>query len=290
MRGIFWEKYESSQVSGDAAKLLTEGVSVALDQTAEPINLWDFYYEYFVSFKSIRFLFKIKDFFLIGRLAKRYIKSHLAFIYEVATTFIQVCDEIIEDEPYIPLSKYHVRTIIEEFEKNKVDATTYIVSLEDTFHEIIKTIQVNRAAYAILENQKHFLNEMLGSGQIEDKEYMMLRHEIDRKITKISSNKTEWEAPSFDRFMIDFPFFSVLAPNEMQMIIAKAKPITFQKGNYLYEKDTKVNQLFIITKGVVREHFDKKVQTKGIGSLMNVANIIYTDEKACTQALCHTDV
>lgn len=46
----------------------------------------------FTAFKSIKFLFKIKNWILIGFLAKNIITKHLAFIYEITTTFT-VCGE-----------------------------------------------------------------------------------------------------------------------------------------------------------------------------------------------------
>jgi len=291
MKGIVWEKYESSLISGEAANLLVESVNVNLDTTSSPINLWPFLYEYFTSFKSIKFLFKIKDFFLIGRFAKRFIAGHLAFIYEVTTAFIQVCEEIMEMEASIPLSKYHIKSVVEEFEKNKMDATTYIVSLEDTFADIIKAIQVYRASNTILEYQKHFLSEMLASGQIEEKEYNELRRDIDRKLRTLDSIKVEWSAPSFNSFMMEFPFFSMLKRDEIGQIMKHAQSKKFVKGESLYEKGQAIATIYIITKGIVRETFDgRRTLSKGIGSLMNTANVIMEGGIAVSSAVCFSDV
>ena len=73
------------------------------------------------------------------------------------------------------MSKVHIKVIIDEFEKNKMDATSYIVSLEETFAELIKAIQIQRASNSVLEHQKAFIQEMLNTGQIEDNEYNILR-------------------------------------------------------------------------------------------------------------------
>ncbi len=44
MKGIFWENYETGQISVNAIKLLDEAMNRALDNTAKPINLWDLIY------------------------------------------------------------------------------------------------------------------------------------------------------------------------------------------------------------------------------------------------------
>lgn len=56
---------------------------------------------------------------------------------------------------------------------------------------------------------------------------MDIRHEIDRKLVKLGSLKTEWEAPTFDRFMIDFPFFSVLQHQELELILKRSVAVNF---------------------------------------------------------------
>jgi len=52
-----------------------------LEKTEEPMEFWHYLYNYMTSFKHLDFLFKIKDFPLIGNYARNYINRHLAFTY-----------------------------------------------------------------------------------------------------------------------------------------------------------------------------------------------------------------
>lgn len=291
MKGVFWEKYESSQLSGDAVKLLVEAVNQSLDVTSQAINIWPFIYCYFTSFKSIKIVFKIKDFFVIGSFAKRFIANHLAFIYGVVTAFVSVCDEIIDMESSIPLSRYHIRTVMDEFEKNKLEATNYIVQLEDTFPEIIRAIQVHRASNYLLEFQKNYIEDMLKAGKIESKEYAQIRREIDRRLRSLDNLAVEWSAPTFNNFMMEFPFFSQLNKDEISIITKSVQSKKFARGENLYEHGQPCSTLHILVKGMVREQYDsRRIITKGLGSMLNLGNVIIPGGIAPLTATCFSDV
>jgi hypothetical protein len=93
MKGILWNKFETGQTGPEALKLLDEATNVSIENTQEPLNIWQNIYINFTGLKGIRFYFKIKDFICCGGLAKNYITRHLAFIYETTTTFITAAQE-----------------------------------------------------------------------------------------------------------------------------------------------------------------------------------------------------
>jgi len=291
MKGIFWEKFEQGLLSGEATRLLVEGVDVSLDATEQPIYLWGFFYHYFTSFKLIKFFMRMKDFFLVGKLAKRYITRHMSFIYEVTTAFITVCGEVLELEQKIPLSKHHIQAILEEIEKNRSDADNYILDLQGNFLEIIKTIQIQRATNQILDHQKHFLAEMLHSGQIEEKEYANIRRKIDRKINSLDSFKIDWHFPTFNEFIVEFPIFSHLSAEDARDIQRESKPANFHKGDFLYKIGDPCNGVFFITKGRVIESLDGRRQfSRGVGAILSFANMVNEHRRAMTNCEAFSDV
>jgi len=291
MKGIFWEKFEQGLLSGEATRLLVEGVNVSLDATEQPIDLWGFFYHYFTSFKLIKFFMKMKDFFLIGKLAKRYITRHMSFIYEVTTAFITVCGEILELDQNIPLSKHHIQAVLEEIEKNRSDADNYVLDLQGNFLEIIKAIQIQRAANQILDHQKHFLSEMLRSGQIEEKEYASIRRKIDRKLNSLDNFKIDWHLPTFNEFVVEFPIFSNLSAQDARDIQRDSKSANFHKGDFLYEIGNPCNGVFFITKGRVIESIDPRRQfSRGVGAILSFANMVNERREALTSCEAFSDV
>lgn len=44
----------------------------------------------------MKYFIRIKDFVILGRIAKNYITKHLAFIYEVCSVFLICLKEVIE--------------------------------------------------------------------------------------------------------------------------------------------------------------------------------------------------
>lgn len=82
--------------------MLEEGCNICLDNTREELCIWDNVYSNFTGKTTLSYFFKMKDWVLVGPLARGYITRHLAFIYEVATTFIiglKEAKEILEEFP-----------------------------------------------------------------------------------------------------------------------------------------------------------------------------------------------
>jgi len=291
MKGLYWEKFEEGLLSGEAARLLVEGVDVALDSTEQPIDMWSFFYEYFTSFKIIKFFMKIKDFVFIGKLARRYITRHMSFIYEVTTAFINVSTEVLGIETTIPLSRHHIQTIMEEIEKNRSDAENYILDLQDNFLEIIKTIQCQRAANQILYQQRHFLDDMLHSGQIEEKEYSAIRRKLDRKLNNLDNFKIDWHFPTFNEFVVEFPIFSNLSVDDARNLQRESKQVNFHKGDYLYQMGAPTTGVFFVTKGRVIESLDKRKNfSRGVGAIQSFANMVNENRRAVTTCEAFSEV
>jgi hypothetical protein len=76
---------------------------IFLEKTDEPFKMYDYLSNYMISNTNLQRVFKIKDTFLIGKFARGYIFSHLAFGYEVITIYIICAREVIQLEN-IPLS------------------------------------------------------------------------------------------------------------------------------------------------------------------------------------------
>lgn len=278
MKGLVWEKFEENQITGPATRLLNEAVEISLEANNKPIAIWEFLYSAFVSNKTTALYLKVKDWIIIGPLAKKYVANHLSFLYQVVTTFIIIAEEVIEHHEDIPLSKEHIKVVVEELEKNRIDANNYIISIQDQFAELIINVQIKRAAYNILFFQRQKLDQNLKEGQIEEKEYNDLRRDIDRRIVSLEESLSfeDWNAPTFDDFVMQFPIFSSLRREEIDLIKGNAQIRIFSNGEPLYTRGAKVGGIFVVTKGIVRQYFDlEKNSTKhGLGSILSFSNIV----------------
>lgn len=76
--------------------MLEEACNVCLDSTRDEMKIWENVYINFTTKSTLNYVFKMKDWPLIGGQAKGFITRHLAFMYEVATTFIICCKEAKE--------------------------------------------------------------------------------------------------------------------------------------------------------------------------------------------------
>ena len=70
--------------------------------------MWASLYLNFTEFSNIKTLLKMKEWAIIGGLTNNFITNHLAFIYEVTTTFIIAAKEALLDLEYIPIPKSYI--------------------------------------------------------------------------------------------------------------------------------------------------------------------------------------
>jgi len=76
--------------------MLEESCNICLDNTKDRLKVWENVFQNFTSKKTLSYFFKVKDWVLVGGLAKSYITRHLAFIYEIVTTFLICAKEAKE--------------------------------------------------------------------------------------------------------------------------------------------------------------------------------------------------
>lgn len=89
-------------------------------------------------------------------------------------------------------------------------AEEYVDSLQESFPEIIKAVHSKRAAQAILEHHKKFLNQYKDKGYIDESDYNNLRNKLDKKMMNLMSINFNWKVPDFQFFVMEFPIFHSL--------------------------------------------------------------------------------
>jgi len=165
--------------------------------------------------RIIKFCFRINSWILVGRIARGFVTRHLALVYEMATTLILSGQETKEITDNLPLKKNVVSKIQEELTSELLKAQTYINDLSESFPEIIKSIHTKRSAMFLLEYQKKFLTNYRNKGYIDEADYLFLRQDLDLKFIKLENMTFKWEAPSFQWFIMEFPIFVTLTPEEL---------------------------------------------------------------------------
>lgn len=279
MKRMFWESYEEGQLTANAIMLLSGACDLALDQVSKPIQIWESIYANFLRWRLISCMQRIKKIPLISFIAKKYIAQYLSQIYQVTTAFILVSESMIENQDGNVLGKAHFFTVVNELKTNLLSANNYLVSIEDLFADTIKAIQIRRAAFHIIRYQMHVLDQALDEGHLEANEYDELRSELDRKALSLDQleSRAVWSVPTFDDFVVQFPAFSILSASQSAALKAASQSTFYIKGQNLYTQGIKATDLFVITKGVVREFYTEHESSgfnKGIGSLLSFANVV----------------
>ncbi|EGR29622.1 sodium hydrogen exchanger family protein, putative [Ichthyophthirius multifiliis] len=251
LKSLCWEQYENRYIGSGAAKWLEEGLNMALDDLTVPLKTWDMTYMNFTGFKILKMMFYMRNTPVIGKIARNYITNHLSFVYEVTTSFIVISHEIQEHNHELPISKDYTHVMNQEMNQNIVQAEKYIAELAYNFPELIKTIHTKRASYNIIEAQKKFLLQYKDSGYIDNTDYNILRSEVDQRTLSLQNMAFDWTIPTLQNFLLEFPIFSTLTPEQISLIRASFTQKSLSAGTEIYQKGQPFQGIYFVTQGSV---------------------------------------
>ncbi|CAD8153221.1 unnamed protein product [Paramecium pentaurelia] len=274
MKGLYYDKFEYGLCEEDTVRLLVESSDIGLDHTKAILNIWDQLYKNFLNFSSVNFFFKVKEMPFIGPFARDYMIKHLGFVYDVTTTFLSCANEAFHLTESFPMSKDAVRVVMEELNKEIEKAEGYLSILNDTFPEIVRAIQTKRASHSILTHQRHYLDETQQNGLVDDKEYQLLKKEINTRLVDLENHQFDMILPSFHVLAMEFPIFSGLVSTDLDNIIKSAYEKKFGPDEIIYEQGMTCQNIYIVSKGNVVDEFQGGSIKKGLGSLITYTNLI----------------
>lgn len=131
-------------------------------------------------------------------------------------------------------------------------------------------------------NQQLSLEESHENGLLDEGEYKALKSDLVQRLVSLESHVFEWSAPSFDRFVIEFPMFATLTKSEREKIKSGAVEKKFYKDEIIYEKNMTCQYVYIIMRGDVRDELNEDYYVKkGLGSILSFANVIGDDAGKC---------
>jgi len=275
---MFWERYEEGQLSKSAITMLLDSCDQGLDLSSQPIWMWPHLYSNFIHLRARRIMQKIISWPFIGRLAKNYIAESLSLLYQVSTTFIIVLENLIHLQQNYAGSLSEPRHIANELKKNILEANNYLISIQDEFTDIIKTVQLQRTAANILHFCLNFADKAARDGKIDENEAREIQRHLDKKMSKIRKLKAHDHVPLFDQFILQFPAFSSLTRAQIVEMKQLAENKSFEKGEKLFSKGEIMSTFYILTKGSVKEISEsvgyENALLKGVGTLLDLMTVL----------------
>ncbi|CAD8062241.1 unnamed protein product [Paramecium primaurelia] len=273
LKGIYMEQFESNQCSPDTIILLTESANLDLDNDKEHMNSWEFLQSQF-SERYINLLFYMKDKFLIGILARNQLFSYIYTIYDAVSAYIEAIQILKEEASHYHFSQNLLLVILNEVEDNKKSAISYLEGyLEVSFPEISRELHTKKAAFEILEFEKQVLRNNLQSGQLNDKEFLRMKRNIDKKVKNLNELNPPWQMPSLIDILTQHELFKSLTQANIQKLLEGSREDSFGRDQLIFKEGDRANEICIITRGAGNEFSDRsKIREK---RTLNEATPIY---------------
>lgn len=91
LKKLVWEQYETGECEEEAAQVLSESFDILLDNTGQKLTLWEVVSKNFTNFNDLRCWMAVKDYAVIGNIAKKIILNRVFFVYDTTTSLIIAC-------------------------------------------------------------------------------------------------------------------------------------------------------------------------------------------------------
>ena len=284
-KSLVLEKHEEGKISGDAMRVLREACNLHLDHYDTELGLWQMVKVNFRQEKSNSFLLRMTTLpHFLGKIARGFLGDRVYFSYEVNTTFIIVAEDLLSHQEAIPVAAMYIKTILNELRRQRDLAVADLNNLEETYSGIMRNVHERRAAYVLLQEQKHYLLEALKEGRIDTVEFDKLVAATHKQIIylhRLFDYKLESEIPSISNLAINFNIFAKLDYSLQKLINEQLKTVTFSAGEKLFEKGDDIECVYLILKGAVEEEFsDTDKVNRSLGSLIGYPHLVADTGKA----------
>lgn len=93
-------------------------MDILLDQTDKKLQLWETVSQNFTNFSSISMWMKLKDYPVIGNMAKKIVLNRVYFVYDCSTSLVVACEQALHEfSEHFPFKKDDLQRVFDEFEE-----------------------------------------------------------------------------------------------------------------------------------------------------------------------------
>jgi len=293
LKGEYYHLFAMSQCGPDAFIILKESTDWDLDKEAYPMTSWDHLSSHFMNPTYIDALFYLKSIPIVGRYAKNALFNHLSYVYDASLNYVSAHEAVESIAESFPFEEDILRVVLQEASENRAMAESYVYDyLNVTFPEINKSIQMKKAAYNILNREKEYLEETSHQGQLDDKEFKVLKKIVDTLTYSLGETNEPWELAPGNEFLKKSVFFSSFTEDELKEIDASSELTYFKKDAFITKEGQPADYLYVIHKGVATEtnnatHFKEK---KTVGAVISYHLIISTANRYHTSVVAESIV
>ena len=292
LRVMILEKHEEGFLSSDAMRALREACNFNLDDPSRPIFIWEILKKQFYSEKMFNFILRLKNWkFRIGKLANRLIGDQLYLSYDCASTLIVITDELLSHQTEMPFMTSQLRMIIKELADTRDKATLFVNELEERFVGIMRDVQIHRASSQILLRNKSVLDKFMEEGKIVEAEYEKMISHINDKLNNMSKLQSDWmDRNNLIDSYLKYSLFKGLMDSEIQELKRQSQLVPVIKGSYLFQKDQKVEYLYITAQGTMIEVISEDKQMKRpLGTILSFSTVINSTGRAELSVVAASD-
>ena len=255
LKGIYWDFFEQGQCTPDTALLLIESASRAIDHHEDDIKDFTFIESYFHRSWCDKFYIKLQRVCFFKYFVRDWLYHRLSFEYDTTVNYIEAheeCLEFIEQIVYKPETLARLKKEVKK-ELKKAEIKLY-KHIEENFPEVTKAIQHRRGGHYLINHMKHFIDEMVKHGQMEEKEAYHFTHHLHKEARKLMLGRVNFDFENVEEDVTTHSeLCKIFSQDDVHKITPYFKNKQFDRGEVIIEKGSTLKNVYYISKGVVHE-------------------------------------
>jgi CRP-like cAMP-binding protein len=87
---------------------------------------------------------------------------------------------------------------------------------------------------------------------VDDTEYNQLSGDVNDRLVTTENFLFDWEVPNIDSIVMKFPIFSMLQPEQTELLLRNQIEKKYLAGEIIYEVGMTTQYVYIVTRGILR--------------------------------------
>jgi NhaP-type Na+/H+ or K+/H+ antiporter len=299
LKQSFWHQFEEGLLGERAVLLLIHAVDDCTDRNADIVAFGDISEHMVLPSKLEQLYDQYSSVPVVGSMLRSRIYRRLFIAFHVGMGYIRAQTDLerlikshLTSKFSIEQDQNVVKHTLALIEVNKDLVLNALFDIRNSHPEIAVAVKTVFAATDILNHQRKTVEQLLGTGAMEEDEANKLLSGIETCMRSLHFSKPRVQPPSAMDLLSENPLFHGLGESIVRDVADAGKQVGFEEGQFIAEENKPSDGCVLIISGLVRiSSHGVEITTAGPGTMLGEMSLLRGgDHKSSVRASSYTTV
>lgn len=189
-KSSYWHQFRDGLLGAEAVKILSDNISHLLDEGGK--EGLDQRKDLEESWAVPSMLNKIKDYPVIGNIARDWYLDRMSLSYDCAVSFVMAQEEALRLVESLTISAKEDKNALDKIENeingNRIEGQTFLRNLRKHYPGVYKAVSTTQAIRTLLSYETKTIERLQKRGRIDSGEAARMMSEIDKRFKLLQKN------------------------------------------------------------------------------------------------------